>query len=369
MSSWIRAGARSGGVAAVAALLLVACQDIAPTGPARTDLVLQSSAGGVACFAKKTLSDRLEFASADRAGKILGHPDGYARQLSAFDRGARMGTLEPTTTQSFLAYASDGGLAWAPAEQAYWSALVDRLSDAAAGLSSKMPHVFMVKTTGLEDFAVYTRNRSIMLPQSRLDIAGVERNDFFLLAHELFHILSRENPAQREALYALLGFERFAKFEYPAELEGRRLSNPDAYSYEHALTVQTATGAADVVPVIQSTIPLEEVIELPREGPPAIFGVLDIVLLPVDTGTGDVLRDGSGELIRYGFGNTNWVPQMLRNSSYIIHPEELLADNFALLMEWRSSGVVPATTPGGFPVNDLALLMAIEQVLTEGCGA
>jgi hypothetical protein len=367
MSTW-RTVASSGGAVAISALLLGGCQDFDSAGPAQLDGTQQSRAGGVACFVKKTLSERLEFASADRAGKILGHPDGYARQLSAFDRGARMGTLEPTTMQSFLAYASDGGLAWVPAEQAYWSALVDRLSDAAAGLSSKMPHVLMVKTTGLEDFAVYTRNRSIMLPQYRLDIAGVERNDFFLLAHELFHILSRENPAQRDALYALLGFERFAKFGYPAELEGRRLSNPDAYSYEHALTVQTATGAADVVPVIQSTIPLEEVIELPRGGPPAIFGVLDIVLLPVDTGTGEVLRDGSGELIRYGFGNTNWVPQMLRNSSYIIHPEELLADNFALLMEWRSTGVPPAATPGGFPVNDLALLTAMEDVLTEGCG-
>jgi hypothetical protein len=83
-----------------------------------------------------------------------------------------------------------------------------------------MPHVFMVKTSGLDEFgAAYTRNRSIMLPQGRLHIAGDERRDFFLLAHELFHILSRENPAQRHALYALLGFERFANFEYPAELE------------------------------------------------------------------------------------------------------------------------------------------------------
>jgi hypothetical protein len=367
MSIRIEARARGTGAAVIAALLLVACQDAEPAGPARSEIALKSQAGGVACFAKKTLSERLEFASADRASKILQRPSEWARQLSAFDRGARMLTLEPTTMQSFLAFAGDAALAWSPAEEAYWATLVERLSDAAAGLNPRLPHVFMVKTTGLEEFgAAYARNQAMMFPQSRLAIAGDERRDFFLLAHELFHILTRENAAMREALYALLGFERFAKFDYPGELEGRRLSNPDAYSYEHALAVQTPDGPRVVVPVIQSRISLEELLALPP--PVNIFSVLDIVLLPVDTGSGDVLRDGSGELIRYGFGNTSWVPQMLRNSSYIIHPEELLADNFALLMEWRSSGVVPATTPGGFPVNDVALLTAIEDVLTQGCG-
>jgi hypothetical protein len=71
--------------------------------------------------------------------------------------------------------------------------------------------------------------------------------------------------------------------------------------------------------------------------------------------------------IKYNFGNTNWVPLMLRNSSYIIHPEELLADNFATLMEWRSDGVLPPANPDGFPVNDVDLLTAIEAVLTSGC--
>jgi hypothetical protein len=365
MSTWIEARARSIGAAAIAVLLLVACQDPDPAGPARMDSALESRMGGVACFAKKTLSERLEFASADRAGKILQRPNEWARQLSAFDRGARMLTLQPTTMQSFLAFAGAAALDWSPAEQAHLTPLIERLSDAAAGLNLRLPQVFMVKTTGLEEFgAAYARNQAMMFPQTLAP--RNERGEFFLLAHELFHILTRENPKLRRALYALLGFESFVKFDYPGELEGRRLSNPDAHYYDHALAVQTPDGPRDVVPIIQSTVSLVELLLLPP--PVNVFSVLDIVLLPVDTGSGEVLRDGSGELIRYGFGNTNWVPQMLRNSSYIIHPEELLADNFALLMEWRSTGVVPATTPGGFPVNDLALLTGIEDVLTEGCG-
>lgn len=97
--------------------------------------------------------------------------------------------------------------------------------------------------------------------------------------------------------------------------------------------------------------------------------MLDIVLLAVDTGAGDVLRDGNGDLITHSFATTDWPAQMQRNSSYIIHPEELLADNFALLMKWRGEGALPDAIPGGFPVNEMGLLTAIEDMLTAGCGA
>ena len=151
-------------------------------------------------------------------------------------------------------------------------------------------------------------------------------------------------------------------FEYPEELEERRISNPDAFEYLHTLAVQAGPESVDVLPVIQSLLPLDEVIQLPD-----FFAALDIVLLAVDTRTGQPLRDGNGELIKYNFDNTNWVPLMLRNSAYIIHPEEILADNFATLMEWRSDGVLPPDNPAGFPVNDVDLLVAIEGALARGC--
>ena len=116
------------------------------------------------------------------------------------------------------------------------------------------------------------------------------------------------------------------------------------------------------MPVIQSLLPLNEVIQLPN-----FFDALDIVLLSVDAGTGEALRDSGGDLIKYNFGNTNWVPLMLRNSPFIIHPEEVLADNFATLMEWRADGILPPANPGGFHDNDVDLITAIEDLLARGC--
>jgi len=348
----------------LSALFLGACSDADPTGPEPSVVAFEAGVTGASCMAKQALSERLRFPSIDRAGKILRHPDPWARQLSTFDRGARMRTLDPTTVRDFLRFASTAASNWTPAEQDALAGLVEELSRAAEGLNVKLPPVMLIKTTGREEFeAAYTRGRTIAFPERRVALIGDDpRSDFFLLAHELFHVLSREDPALRDDLYALLGFERFAGFAYPPELEGRRLSNPDAFRYEHALTVQTTSGPASVVPVNQSTAPLEEVIQLPD-----IFGVLDIVLLPIDRSTGEVQRDGGGALITHGFGDTDWVPQMLRNSNFIIHPEEVLADNFATLMEWRATGVLPETTPGGFPINDEDLLAAMEDVLTASC--
>ena len=185
---------------------------------------------------------------------------------------------------------------------------------------------------------------------------------YFLLAHELFHVLSRTDPLLRDGLYALLGFRTVDGFAYPAELEERRLSNPDSFEYLHTVTVQSGSQSVDVIPVFQSLLPLNGVIQLPN-----FFDALDIVLLSVDPDTGEALRDGNGDLIKYNFGNTNWIPLMLRNTSFIIQPEEILADNFATLMEWRSDGVLAPANPDGFPANDVDLLTAIEGVLGSGC--
>jgi hypothetical protein len=86
----------------------------------------------------------------------------------------------------------------------------------------------------------------------------------------------------------------------------------------------------------------------------------------VDPDTGQHLVDQNGEPVLYHLGNTDYVPLMLRNSNFIIAAEEVLADNFATLMEWRKDGELPPDS-GGIPINDLGLLQDIEATLADGC--
>jgi hypothetical protein len=323
----------------------------------------EAAAKASSCNESQTLSACVDFADLHRAQKILGHKDRWARQLSDFEMAARQKTAEPTNLKEFLDFAAAAGRRWTAHEKMNWRALVGKLSDAMTGLNLHVPNIDLVKTSGEEEFdAAYTRRHAIMFPESVTSLPETDsRGAYFLLAHEVFHVLSRTDSHLRDELYALLGFKTVDGFEYPADLEERRISNPDAFEYSHTLTVQSGAEGVDVMPVIQSLLPLHEVIQLPN-----FFDAVDIVLLSVDAGTGEALRDGNGDLIKYNFGNTNWISLLLRNSSFIIHPEEILADNFATLMEWRSDGVLPAANPGGFPINDVDLLDAIEDVLSSG---
>jgi hypothetical protein len=356
----------------IACLFLAACPEPDPTVRSATTTTRLAESNSPSCLESTTLSERLEFASAERGGEILGRADRWARQLSAFDRAARQRTLEPTTMEELLAFVSGNALTWTPDERAYWSRLVDGLSMATTGLMLSVPEIFLVKTTGLEEFGfAYARKRTIVLPQGRLEIAGDERRDFFLLAHEFFHYLSANNATLRDSLYELLRSRRLDNFTYPPQLEDRRVSNPTWYADHVSVPVDTRSGPVEVVPLIRPTIPLEEVIQLPIGGPPAIGRHIEIVLVAVDPYSGRVLHDIAGAPIIYAVDGTDLVERMARNTSYMFHPQEVLADNFALLMEWRATGVQPDVVPGGpgegFPVNDVQLLQAMERVLTHGC--
>ena len=332
--------------------------------PATADAQAQQAAAKASkCTKSDTLSKGVDFADLHRARHILGHKDRWARQLSDFDMGARQKTARPTNLKEFLDFTANAGMRWTAQEQADWKALVDKLSDAMKGLNLDVPNIDLVKTTGKEEFgAAATRGNTRSCFRSRwLPARDQSRRAYFLLAHELFHILSRTDPRLRDDLYALLGFKREG-IRIPHRTRGASCQQSGRVRVSAHIDRSNRLGSVDVVPVIQSLLPLNEVIQLPN-----FFDALDIVLLSVNPKTGKVLRDTNGNLIKYNFGNTNWVPLMLRNSSYIIHPEELLADNFATLMEWRADGVLPPANPEGFPVNDVNLLTAIENVLTSGC--
>ena len=114
----------------LACLFLTACPKPDPTDRRATPTARLAESDSPSCLESTTLSERLEFATAERGSKILGRVDRWARQLSPFDRAARQRTLEPTTLEELLAFVSGNTLSWTPDERAYWSRLVDRLSTA-----------------------------------------------------------------------------------------------------------------------------------------------------------------------------------------------------------------------------------------------
>ena len=202
--------------------------------PATAGAQAQQAARASTCTKSDTLSKGLDFADLHRAQRILGHKDRWARQLSDFDMGASQRTAEPTNLKEFLDFAAGAGRRWTATEEANWKALVDKLSDAMRGLNLHLPNIYLVKTSGEEEFdAAYTRRNVIMLPESMTSRRQL------IPAGPIFCWRTKHFTFCREwTLSCGMTSMRFLDSrpcmdQYPAELEERRISNPDAFITPH----------------------------------------------------------------------------------------------------------------------------------------
>jgi hypothetical protein len=152
-----------------------------------------------------------------------------------------------------------------------------------------------------------------------------------LLVHELFHILSRSNPALRDRLYETIGFVNCAEVEWPESLRRRKLTNPDAPGNGHCIRVQVSGAEAWAVPILLART---EKYDVQRGG--AFFRYMQSQLLLVDrAGDSPAIQPSSTEgqpRLIHVEQVTGFFEQIGRNTQYIIHPEEILADNFASLV-------------------------------------
>src|SRR5207237_3503105 len=133
--------------------------------------------------------------------------DSFTASLSRFDLQCRLKTDKDVTLADWKQFVAQHVRPWEPAEIEAVSQSLQRLQKRLAEFRLPLPPVIrLVRTTGEEESnAAYTRGTSIALPTKvmKYDEAQLDR----LLAHELFHIMSRHDGAVRSKLYKIIGFE------------------------------------------------------------------------------------------------------------------------------------------------------------------
>ena len=271
------------------------------------------------------------FATVSEGRNILTTRDDFIERLSPFDRAARMKTDREVSEKEFLEFVGQSVLAWTESEQKKLAAALEATQPALKALSLPFPKkIYMIKTSGKEEGgAAYTRANAIVFPVNML--AGNTRAMQKLICHELFHILSRANPELKERLYRVIGFEKCAEIEFPAKLKSRKLTNPDAPKNDHCIRLQVDGKAAWVVPILFSRT---EKYDPGRGG--EFFEYLEFRMLVVErnseSGAVKPVYDGAEPRLADMQRVSGLFEQIGRNTGYIIHPEEILADNFALMV-------------------------------------
>lgn len=262
------------------------------------------------------------FTRAAEGTSVLGQKDDFIQRLSPFDRAARMKTDQPVPEDKFLSFVRSNVTTWTPVEQSKVEDAIRDLRPALEKFTVPFPSsVLFVVTTGAEEGgAFYTRGNAIIMPQKKIQEANPEllRKT---IAHELFHVLSRSNPKIRAQLYRAIGFAHCGEVELPVEIQSRKITNPDAPLNDHAIRVRLNGREMSAVPVLFSK---SEKYDPARGG--EFFNYLQMQLLIAET-----FPAAKPDLVDLT-AVSGFFEQIGRNTDYIIHPEEILAENFALLV-------------------------------------
>ena len=274
----------------------------------------------------------VRFATRAQGRVVLGADDDWVEATSEFHRRATLRVNTPVSRDQLRAFCADAVLPWPAPLEARWAKALATLAPRYAALRIPLPpEVLLIHTNGRDAAnAPYTRRNAVVLPVGGAPDDG--SGDVFALAHELFHVASRHAPALATRLYALIGFEPVAPLQWPAEWLPLRIANPDATHDRHAMRI-TLDGRAVVL------MPLLVARRAELKAGETFFDVLDVRLLEVSTGGATLpVRGSTGEPVWHA---PEAVPEYLKrlggNTGYIIHPEETMADNVAMLAMGHSA--------------------------------
>ena len=279
------------------------------------------------------------FVDADEAAEMLLANREYYANMNQIDLDFRM-QKKGATLEELEAFAAAQARDYTDAEKAAIDSAMAAIEDACAGRGYALPPaegIVFAKTTMAEecDAGAYTHGTQIYMGESVMACGTMDDPDaqaFFreVVAHELFHCLTRNHPDFRAAMYGVLGFTvADADFELSDAIRERMISNPDVGHHDAWATFDIDGEARDCVVVFTTGKPFEQ----PGD---SFFDDMVTGLVPIDDLSTMYVSDDA----------SNFWDVFGRNTDYVIDPEETLADNFSFAILYGLDDPAGYATPG-----------------------
>ncbi|MEM6964590.1 MAG: hypothetical protein AAF573_07485 [Bacteroidota bacterium] len=219
----------------------------------------------------------------------------------------------------------------------------------------------LIKTHGNHygDGAYYTRESCIVIPKNELEKPNRE-NFLETMLHEISHIYTRYHPEKRKALYELIGFKSLgdrSNLLIKDGLNDKILLNPDGINFAYFIDLKERDGRPySAVPIIFSKE------KAYKEYKKDFFQYLDFSLYKIRINhSARVISDAEGNSTVKMNDVPDFFEQITDNTDYIIHPDEIIADNFMyVVLRGKKGGLNQEFSEAG-----LALLKNIQEVLQE----
>ena len=268
------------------------------------------------------LESQIILADSDQASRLLQSSDEYTRQLGVFDLRSKTMNRAAATEADYLAHAAQQTRSWTSEEIITLREIIRsaeaRIEELGLVLNFP-PEIVLISSTMQEEggAAGYTRQNFIVLNSAYLSES--------LFLHELFHVYSRANPEQRDALYATIGFQKTNEIVLPEPLATYKISNPDATVHDHVIELTINDAPQEAIFFIYASRDYTE---------GTFFDYLTKRLLLVEGPAGSKRvqqKNGQPVLVPYGEA-IDLLEQIGTNTNYDIDPEEVMADHFTLLV-------------------------------------
>lgn len=259
-----------------------------------------------------------------QATAIVTAQDEVIRAMTPADLSIRLhgGTSREALLRQYAAAVEP----WSAAEDARLAAMVARHRAQLDAIAHWLPEqVLLIKNTqDIDGGLPHTRANAILFGPS-LPASDAELDELFL--HELWHVLSRHNAERHDEIYALINFTPCARVTLPADLRARLVTNPDAPVTRWGVAARAQGRDILLAPLL---------IAEPAVYDPARPGFTDYFALRFI----GLTRHADGSCAPYAavpfIAPDAALPALFaaagHNTEYVLHPEELLADNFAQLM-------------------------------------
>lgn len=278
------------------------------------------------CLAEE-ISFNYRFADAVEGTELLLSHQDYYNHMGKQDLNYRM-QKQDATLEELKVFAALQPLDFTEEEEAVLADGMDEIAEICNDRGYLLPEegdIVFVKTTMKEegDPAAYTHGNEIYVGDRYLEMGLSEDAEFKeVLAHELFHCLTRNNPDFRKDVYSILGFTVGDEdVEFPQQVRDNIISNPDVEHHDSHAVFSINGEKRECVVIFTVTKPFEEQGETFFEY----------------TTTGLVPLDDLGTVYSYEEADDFW-DIFGKNTDYVIDPEETLADNFSYTIMYGPDG-------------------------------
>lgn len=274
------------------------------------------------------LYNRIQFASKDDGILLLARKDDFLKKFSSFDSTARFGTSELPDFEKRKEIFKKAVIKWTEFE-------MNKMNKALYLINSKMKNmklpfpeeIILIRTNGKDESnAPYTRMNCIIVPNSLIQKNMEDLEE--IIIHEMFHIISRYNAELKNELYKIIGFHKCKELIFPEDSKDLKLTNPDAPLLNHYIELPYYDDTLAFVPITYAKTKFDK-------QQPNFFKYVKARLIAVKVNrkeTVPIMEKGDTIIINQ-YEYEPFFDKVGKNTRYIIHPEEIIADNFVLMIK------------------------------------